>query len=121
MFRRLRQMIAIGLACANHNILLVRVCLVAPGGSGWRKLDERKLLDWEEAFADATLITARKKGLCSRQDASRENTKCSAHRSMLNAKLQEKRIYPGTRHSSLKSNAAMGIHKSKVTEPFLPE
>jgi hypothetical protein len=101
-------MIAIGLACANHNILLVRLCLVAPGGSGWRKLDERKLLDWEEAFADATLITARNKELRSRQDASGESTKCSEHRSMLNAKLQEKRIYPGRRHSSLREQCRYG-------------
>jgi hypothetical protein len=32
-------------------------------GCVWRKLDERKLLDWEKAFPDATLITTRKKGL----------------------------------------------------------
>jgi transposase len=41
----------------------------------WRKLlaqmDERKLLDWEETFLDATFVTA-KKGSRGRQDTSRE-------------------------------------------------
>jgi hypothetical protein len=42
----------------------------------WRRLDERKLLDWEEAFRDATLITARKKGLAISKTRRGKGAKC---------------------------------------------
>jgi len=55
------------------------------------------------------------------QRSDNQTASCSSSLKYVEGKLHEKRIYPGTRHDSLKNNTAVGIPKAKVTESFSPK